>query len=175
METKRCTKCNEDLPATEKFFNRKKSSKDGLYCWCKKCKNKRQQEWSIENRDEIREYKKEYYLKNRYKKLQYEKEYAKNKPHKCRERRVKSLYGIDGKGLQDLMNEQKGCCAICGESLVTPQTTRNYSVDHDHATGKVRGLLCGNCNAAVGLVNEDISICKSLIEYLRKYDATDSI
>ena len=42
-------------------------------------------------------------------------------------------------------------------------------VDHDHETGKIRGLLCSNCNVAIGLLEEDISRMQSMIAYLERY------
>ncbi|KKM75774.1 hypothetical protein LCGC14_1386860 [marine sediment metagenome] len=63
---------------------------------------------------------------------------------------------------------QNGLCAICGK----PETHRNYygpvrlSVDHDHKTGKVRSLLCNNCNVALGLIKEDVGIAMKLLHYL---------
>jgi Autographiviridae endonuclease VII len=46
---------------------------------------------------------------------------------------------------------------------------RALFVDHSHITGKVRALLCDKCNRALGSVNDDISILKSLIDYIEKY------
>lgn len=44
------------------------------------------------------------------------------------------------------------------------------SVDHNHSTGEVRGLLCANCNAALGLIDDNKSILSDLIDYLNMYD-----
>jgi hypothetical protein len=62
--------------------------------------------------------------------------------------------------------EQKGCCAICG--VHQDNVTKRFSVDHNHSTGKVRGLLCQNCNAGLGNFMDDISNLKSAIEYLEE-------
>jgi len=45
---------------------------------------------------------------------------------------------------------------------------KRFAIDHDHQTGKVRGLLCGFCNALIGYAKDDISILKSAIKYLTK-------
>ena len=50
-------------------------------------------------------------------------------------------------------------CEVCG-------STKKLSIDHDHATGHVRGLLCGNCNSAIGMVNDDVPRMLSLAEYI---------
>ena len=66
---------------------------------------------------------------------------------------------------------QKGACAICGG--VEWGTANNGSpcaplVDHDHATGRIRGLLCTHCNVALGAIRDDVGIARRLIEYLEE-------
>jgi hypothetical protein len=58
---------------------------------------------------------------------------------------------------------QNNCCAICGKTFSIIAKPR---VDHDHRTGKVRGLLFNNCNVILGLANDDISVLKKAIDYL---------
>ena len=53
-----------------------------------------------------------------------------------------------------------GKCEACGA------TDRKLCIDHDHKTNKVRGLLCHNCNTALGLLNDDTSLLSTLIKYL---------
>lgn len=61
-----------------------------------------------------------------------------------------SQYGIDGWELQRLLDSQGGACAICGKRLLFWPEVRPPSIDHDHATGQVRGVLCQSCNLRVG-------------------------
>jgi hypothetical protein len=61
--------------------------------------------------------------------------------------------------------DQGGRCAICQAEL--PQLV----VDHDHATGLVRGLLCANCNCGIGFLRDDISILHSAARYLAAHSA----
>jgi hypothetical protein len=63
---------------------------------------------------------------------------------------------------QAMLIKQHGTCAICSK----PTGKRRLDIDHDHDTGKVRGLLCLNCNRAIGLFNEDPHRLVSAIEYL---------
>lgn len=58
-------------------------------------------------------------------------------------------------------------CEACKKKLVTPRDTH---VDHCHATGEVRGVLCFNCNAALGHLNDDTSRMTKLIQYLAKFE-----
>jgi hypothetical protein len=75
--------------------------------------------------------------------------------------RVKNRYGITKEDFDTLMLNQNGVCAIC----FTKTKTRLH-IDHSHKTGKVRGLLCGNCNRALGLFYDNCSILLSAVKYL---------
>lgn len=65
-----------------------------------------------------------------------------------RERKIIS-YGISLVEYESLLKEQKGACAICKQNRVRPQDQR-MSIDHDHKTGQVRGILCMQCNTFLG-------------------------
>jgi hypothetical protein len=58
---------------------------------------------------------------------------------------------------------QQNRCAICGREFGRPQ------VDHDHVTGKVRALLCGQCNTGLGQFKESEATLRSAIDYLRRH------
>lgn len=70
----------------------------------------------------------------------------------------------------DLLEKQNGACAICGEQerMILKKTgrPRRLSVDHDHVSGQVRGLLCGPCNQALGQFRDDSQICLKAADYL---------
>jgi transcription elongation factor Elf1 len=73
-------------------------------------------------------------------------------------------YGLTLKEYERMAKKQKGLCAICfGKSV------RALAVDHHHKTGQVRGLLCGSCNAALGLAKENVDVLSRCIDYLEKY------
>ena len=67
---------------------------------------------------------------------------------------------------------QGGKCAICREKETRKRRGRiaRLSVDHDHSTGDIRGLLCTRCNTAIGLLEDDITLLKNAIDYLNYYD-----
>ena len=92
--------------------------------------------------------------------------------NECRKDRVRenswrnSGIDMDIKRYNEMFIEQKGCCAICGRHQSEDSIT--FHVDHDHDTVEVRGLLCKNCNNAIGLLRDDVSVLKAAIEYLNK-------
>src|SRR6266567_3377847 len=75
---------------------------------------------------------------------------------------LKRKYGITWDEYQEMFESQKGLCAICQGV----EEGRMLSVDHDHETGKVRGLLCGSCNRALGLFKEDPELLDIAKEYV---------
>lgn len=77
---------------------------------------------------------------------------------------VLAEYGMDRFCYDLMFAAQKGLCKICQK----PETFRkNLSVDHCHATRKIRGLLCVKCNAALGAFGDDIELLEAAIAYLR--------
>lgn len=65
---------------------------------------------------------------------------------------------------------QDGLCAICGNPQIPGEgsSTKQLHVDHDHQTGKVRGLLCNQCNPGLGYFQDDISRLIAAVKYLEK-------
>lgn len=78
--------------------------------------------------------------------------------------RMKSIvgYGLTEESYTALLNKQRGCCAICGESMEI------IAIDHCHTTGEVRGLLCKQCNSGIGFLREDETILLSAVSYLKR-------
>lgn len=83
-------------------------------------------------------------------------------------------HGMTRSDYDALLKVQKGRCAICGRTRDDEPGRRHLAVDHCHATGRVRGLLCGRCNLAVGSAGEsvdgaqrqDVAIRAALIVYI---------
>lgn len=80
---------------------------------------------------------------------------------KVRSNFLKFNYGIDIVEYERLFDLQGGVCAICNLGVMG-----NLSVDHDHETGEVRGLLCDKCNEGIGCLKEDPGILLKAVEYL---------
>lgn len=72
-------------------------------------------------------------------------------------------YGLTVEVYAQMLEEQGGGCACCGGRCATG---KRLAVDHDHATGKVRGLLCARCNTTLGAFKEDRSALANLIHYI---------
>lgn len=70
------------------------------------------------------------------------------------------MYGISMDDYKNMIIKQDGHCAICNHE-------KELQIDHDHKTGKVRGLLCRACNTAIGKFKDDITVLMNAIEYLR--------
>lgn len=89
---------------------------------------------------------------------------------------LKRYYGIDLAKYQEMLLSQNGVCAICKkpETSVVNGKIKPLAVDHCHDSEKIRGLLCARCNQAIGLVNEDVNILTSAIDYLRTHEITDT-
>lgn len=80
----------------------------------------------------------------------------------------KKKYGISIEDYDRMSDEQNHVCAICGQPQNRANTSR-LSVDHNHETGSVRGLLCHLCNSGLGAFQDDPQILTSAIEYLNKH------
>jgi hypothetical protein len=85
-----------------------------------------------------------------------------------RKSHLKRKYGLTLDAFEALLASQGGGCAICGRIDAD-------NVDHDHVTGRVRGILCFKCNVAIGLLDEDWSRANSASAYLDRDDELRSV
>lgn len=88
--------------------------------------------------------------------------------------RMRTKYGIEPDAYAKLYAEQGERCAICRDPIADLLSddgnhTHKTAVDHDHATGKVRGLLCGPCNCALGYMRDDPDRMEAAAMYLRTH------
>ena len=89
-------------------------------------------------------------------------------PSRSRQLHLKRKYGLTFAEYDKMLNEQNNCCAVCGGTKPGGRW-KSFAVDHDHVTGRVRGLLCKSCNIALGEVNDDLTTLKNMINYLSKH------
>jgi hypothetical protein len=135
-------------------------------------KNEQRKEYYQKNKERVKIWRKKNYAINREKNLEeWHKKYYSNSKYRlrCSMNLCKEI-GISRKILLDwYINQHKiqnGCCAICGRN--EKQFKRRLTIDHCHKTNKLRGLLCTNCNAAIGNIQDDAELCLKAYEYLRK-------
>lgn len=82
---------------------------------------------------------------------------------------LRKKYGITPEDYEAMLRAQNGVCAICGVSGgASARGTNTFSVDHDHVSGAVRGLLCNTCNRALGLFKDNVAVLESAIQYLKR-------
>lgn len=73
---------------------------------------------------------------------------------------LKMKYGVTRDQFEDMIKKQDNRCAICLKIL------KKFVIDHNHETGKVRGILCWSCNTLLGMAGDDIAILKRSVKYL---------
>lgn len=82
--------------------------------------------------------------------------------------RVAKEYGVDREWFEATVKEQRGRCAICREKLEL-HDRRMVHIDHNHVTGKVRGILCCHCNRGLGGFRDSIKFMIRAIGYLHRH------
>lgn len=88
-------------------------------------------------------------------------------------RQLKYMYGLTYEKYEDILKSQKNKCAICGCNEFEKRWTSTklpFAVDHCHDVGKIRGLLCDNCNVMLGHAQNNVTILKNAIKYLNKFN-----
>lgn len=90
--------------------------------------------------------------------------WQKNNPERRRANHRKYRYGIDAETVQARLRAQDGMCKICGCKPAT-------DLDHNHKTGQVRSLLCGDCNRGLGLFRENPDVLRSAVAYLAVWES----
>lgn len=140
MEHKSCSKCGKIKPV-DKFVRRKFSPSGnwGYTSWCKSCRNKK----------------------------------AKDdwKDGSIRDSVYKRKFGITLDDYDKMLEAQEGRCAICNTKDLTGHGKKHgrFSVDHDHVTGEVRGLLCHPCNVGLGSFKDNTEFMMNAIRYLDQH------
>lgn len=159
---KRCKNCKKVLAIT--CFQKDSGSHDGLYYWCRVCNNARVCQYYKEHLAERKAYARKYNKKNRERIRVKCKLYTKLNKKKVKGQKLMQAYGITLNDYAELLKQQKGVCAICG-ALPENEYTGYLSVDHNHKTGHVRGLLCSACNKSLALFDKGLLL--NALTYLR--------
>lgn len=142
-----CSICKGKFPATVDFF-RIRQRKSGLVAnsSCRNCERK---------------------AANSYRKKKLSEGYT-YWDNGGKERHFKKVYKLSLSDREELFKNHNNKCAVCKVTHVSTHNDKNYlCVDHDHKTGKIRGLLCCRCNRGLGYFDDNISRLEKLIEYLK--------
>lgn len=120
-------------------------------------------------------YKARYYKKNKARIRRRNEEYRQQNYEKVEAQKFKYYlrykFGIEIEDYQRLREKQNFKCAICGYAEPpNASTTEKLYVDHNHATGYIRGLLCMSCNTALGHFRESLTFLKNAVNYLENYE-----
>lgn len=139
---KRCPACGATKPIAE--FRPNRAMRDGRNSYCKPCHVAQVADWKRRNPEKVAAAR--------------ERERAKA-PAAARRRK----YGVTEEVFAELLATQAGRCAICD---TTTPGGRGWAVDHHHGSGRVRGILCPNCNAGLGMFRDDPGVLRQAADYL---------
>ena len=98
---------------------------------------------------------------------EYQREWKRRHPGAMRRYRLRHYYGLGSLGYARLVADQGGVCALCGRP---PSDGKPLCVDHDHVTGRIRGLLCTNCNTGLGKFFDDADVLRQAAQYIAAAD-----
>lgn len=145
-----CNKCHKEKSLDE--FVKNKTCKSGYAQQCKSCSNAYKRWWATTPAGEI-------------KRLQAKRRYNSSEKRKVNSRKLhlKKRYNLTVEELNEMKIQQSNKCLICELSDV------ELVIDHCHETGIIRGLLCRQCNSALGLFKENIKSLENAIQHVSKY------
>ncbi len=115
----------------------------------------------------LAKYHAEYYNQNRDKINRQREKYQKSVKGQTSHRRnwLRSKYGLTLEQHKQIYLDQDGYCALCGKSVAY----NRIATDHNHNTGKMRGLLCYPCNLGLGCLGDTVGGLRKAIKYLKKH------
>jgi hypothetical protein len=111
---------------------------------------------------------------NKEKRSESTKKYRENNTSRYLNNYYLNVYGITYEFYLSLCDKQNNVCAICKQEETNTYNgkIKRLAVDHNHTTGKIRGLLCTKCNVSIGNLNDSIDLLNSAISYLTTYTET---
>ena len=139
-------------------FGKCKNGADGLQSYCRPCHDEYMRDYRPVNRVRIRANDK------RWRDADLERTHA-----TYRKWDLQTSFGISPEEYEEMLEAQDGVCVICGTEPGSPRAYgRRLAVDHEHQTGKVRRLLCGTCNRALGMMAENVDWLQRAVRYLEE-------
>jgi hypothetical protein len=146
---KECTSCGVPKPASD-FYDDGRPGSTRKRPRCKACHNRAASAWRSRNRDKSNSYTRRSNL-----------------------RRKLRAFDLDPEDYSRMVAEANGRCSICGGAQVGNKGV--LSLDHDHATGRVRGLLCDPCNLVLGVFGDDPERFEAAARYLLTHATQEEI
>ena len=137
-DPKQCTSCGA-FKARDQFYPHSTAPR-GVSSWCKACTNERSRDGQRANPERAKA--------------------------SLRKSKLMRDYGLTLDDYAQMLDEQGGGCAICG--AVEPGGRGRFHIDHCHATGVIRGLLCSRCNVGLGHFGDDAARMRLAIAYLER-------
>ena len=167
-----CRACEREDLEREDFYT-DNSKKHHLSRFCKLCEGDRTREAkhqhylkSERHKQAVRRRnKRAYYVRNKDEIMSRSAQYKQRNPGRVKAYLLKRKYKLTPEERQAMIEEQNGACEICGEVLWD-----KLEVDHNHATGKVRAMLCHLCNSGLGMFQDDIELLRIARSYLYHYN-----
>lgn len=162
---KTCPGCQQHLPVTEYPPGR---CAGGINSYCKECFRTKNRLAATRNRKSPEARRAEYQANAEEMRAKARERYHRNPEAAAKASRkwwLKKKYGLTLEQYDQMLSDQGGGCAICGGKESRGYQV-NFHVDHDHATGAVRGLLCAPCNTAIGLLQDDHEVVLRAALYL---------
>lgn len=123
------------------FFNKDRTRRSKLTAWCKSCNAANMLEWAAANQE--------------------------RKKRLTHESHLRRAYGMTVADYDAMLQAQGGGCAICGEPCASG---KRLSIDHNHATGAVRGLLCAHHNHGIGKFQDSPALLRAAAAYLELHE-----
>lgn len=182
---KKCGYCKAEKP--ESGFHKDSRAKDGLYSQCKDCMkqyyeahkeekkqyyqshkeeiNQHSKQYRDTHKEELKQYNKQYNQSHKEEKNQYRKSHKEERKQANKQYNLKKTYNLSIDQYNQMLAEQNYKCKICGVDEVNAGKN-GLVVDHNHKTGKIRGLLCDGCNKGIGFLKEDPALFDSAKDYL---------
>lgn len=160
---KTCTKCSINKNGEE--FYKCPTTNDGLHVYCKKCISIISKEWRQDNPEKAKEHRKKYATESSDKIKETNKKWMSRNMDKIKSTKLKKAYGITIEQYKEMLHNQNNSCHICSRSQL--DLTKSLAVDHNHKTGKVRGLLCSDCNIGLGCFKDNLKFLEIAISYIK--------
>ena len=170
-ERMRCTQCGIEKTADEFFHDKRRKYFGVIKEPCKRCTGENVKRKRAANPELFRKRERESAARRFHVN-------GARKRERHRHNRLKEI-GLTFSDLEKMLKDQNGGCAICNAKILATgpgRGSRNIAcLDHNHANGALRGLLCHHCNTAIGLFKDSVSLLRNATAYLEAHSDESSL